>query len=110
MHKAGLRSKCAIEQVARVGLPKTQQNTSNACAAEHSAQAATLLRSTIAHVHGATPTFAALCPANSQCRVVHAFRFFLLIKKRSVAWGPMVSDTPAKNISCETHNVPSQVS
>ncbi len=42
-----------------------------------------------------------------------AFRFFLLMKKRRVACGPIVSDTPARNISCPrtscfsgTHNAP----
>ena len=32
-----------------------------------------------------------------------AFRFFLLMKKRRVACGPIVSDTPARNMSCPAH-------
>lgn len=45
----------------------------------------------------ARPGKVATSPAGWSAR---AFRFFLLMKKRRVACGPIVSDTPARNISC----------
>ena len=74
--------------------PPGSADTGSAYVAEHCCGA---------RLHALYPAVQVLVTAGVPNTVARAFRFFLLIKKRSVAWGPMVSDTPARNISCATH-------